>query len=347
MMSSPPATSPLPTIPPPSDQPAWDVKTALSLILAGFAGILGFIGVNSTEVSAILRNNEVAGLIVFFVLLGAVAVALLSAVVRGFRSPEIVVVATLAFAVSAYAFVIHQLPIGGPNNQPSTASEDIAAWIAIGGAAVGAGALAIEVRRTARRRRAIHPTHPADGQNAAGKKPRTIDLHPFLMTVSILLLGMAVLIAIRLESTLQQQRNIQLDASLSGSNSSVSVVAQASRLRQDQYVIVVLCGIRDLSQNVRCGGNVFPDGSLSQISTSSDPSAAPCGESDSPGLHCRVIAAWELRPDISGAAKQTFSAPVNKSIYERVVGQAVLDGSTLVDAAEFDLEVDPASTGKG
>src|SRR2546430_12343886 len=59
-----------------------DVQNILGFLLAGFAGVLGFLGLRSTEVTTVLRNNSRQASLIALILLFAVLAAVSSVVIR-------------------------------------------------------------------------------------------------------------------------------------------------------------------------------------------------------------------------------------------------------------------------
>src|SRR5215471_16545772 len=78
------------------DNPLKDVQNILGFLLAGFAGVLGFIGLRSAEVSTVLRNDlpkaTTIAVILFLAAIAAVSGVVIS---HGRKAPRLL--AAVAF----------------------------------------------------------------------------------------------------------------------------------------------------------------------------------------------------------------------------------------------------------
>lgn len=82
---------------PAEDNRLSDVQNLLGFVLAGFGGVLSFIGLRSTEVTTVLRNNSKQASLVALLLLLSVLAAVLSIAIPSTK--KVTLVRALAIAV--------------------------------------------------------------------------------------------------------------------------------------------------------------------------------------------------------------------------------------------------------
>jgi predicted membrane channel-forming protein YqfA (hemolysin III family) len=90
-----------------------DIQNILGFLIAGFAGVLGFLELRSTEVSTVLRNDSSKASLIALILLLAVLTAVVSVAVPGYKKvplPQVVALFLLLLGVGA--LVIVAIPIG-------------------------------------------------------------------------------------------------------------------------------------------------------------------------------------------------------------------------------------------
>jgi hypothetical protein len=331
--------------------PVAKLKSAAGLLLGAFGSVLTVIGINSSEASSILRNDEWKVLLVLLFLLLSIVLAFLSAVV-GTRARWSIkgIVGGLILIASGYAAVIMALPLDQQNSWSN--ARNAARWIALGllvfaltfinwsiwewnkhrqdtkrdikaarayrkeatdkkvakgraqidlndaSAALdklrtaprlddeqdlgGDVALATEVITTAERGVQNAEIEAENAETIVQAKeakirPFGVDLQPWLIVFSGLLLGLAVLGAIRIEARNQQDDAVQVTPSVAspdGNYDVVTVTVAAPRLSIRQQVVFTMIGVK-------------------------------------PNGHTRPIETVRVRPDATGLAKQTFTVPVS------------------------------------
>jgi len=123
----------------PDNDDLTNIRNVLGFLLAGFGALLSFLGIRSSEISTVLRNDsQRASIIAFILLLGVLAAV--SAIVTKSRkrvnTVSAVAIGLVLFGVGA--LVIFYIPVGSD-------SESISKWIGAGLVAAGAIALLISL----------------------------------------------------------------------------------------------------------------------------------------------------------------------------------------------------------
>ncbi len=300
-----------------------NLRTILGLVLAGFAATISFVGITSTEISSILRNNEPAALIIFFSLLTAIVAALLAAVIEGGPWPRLGILISLLFVTLAGFIVIADvIRIPAVNvswklvtGAPSGMKMFIAILLVL--------ALAMFIWTQFGHNRYLHT--------------KLMNLNSLLIVVSVVMLGIALFAALRVESGSQQNANVQIVASdsASGADADLTMMITVSRLSQGDYVQVFVCGTTRLSN---------PPSGCDQQQIAPAPKAASAASCTDSSANCHMIAIWNVRPDLSGSVEQTVKFPISSATYGRVFGSAnlcKLSGCNFVAASKFAIQISP------
>jgi hypothetical protein len=328
--------------------PLATLKSTAGLLLGAFGSVLTVIGINSGEVSSILRNDEWKVLLVLFLLFVSISVAFLSAVVGNrTRWTTTGIVGGLVLVVAGYAAVMAAFPLDEQNAW--TPARNVARVIAIVLPFVGAGLIGMSFRGWWKHRKleketaiaaaplrvtaletsqAIGPAtielnnmkiaqnngvagadtkvanavlELTNAETAAADATATvdavqgrvpafgIDLQPWLVVFSGLLLGLSVLGAVRIESRNQQDDTVQVTPNVAAPSEDVDVVTvtvAAPRLSSRQQITFTMSGV------------TVDDGATVPLET----------------VH--------IRPDATGLAKQTLIVPVSLLRFNGVTGTA-------------------------
>jgi hypothetical protein len=337
------------------------LKSVAGLLLGAFASVLTVIGINSGEISSILRNDEWQVLVILLILFVSIVLAFISAVVgTRARWTRDGIVGGLFLVASGYAAVMMGFPLdltGGwslarivagaialvlfgvaaylilksygewrrhdRKSKSAFQSAEIALADALEKSRVQGRAEAqlnqaedaldsakannaeLEDRRAAERQVGVLTASKTEADIAARDaaelvekeeakiSPWGFDLQPWFIVFSGLLLGLAVLGAIRVEARNQQDDIVQVTPSLAAPNDNydvVTVTVAAPRLTSKQQVLLRVNGIEE-------------NGSQASIET------------------------VRVRPDATGLAKQTFIVPVSTIQFKEVVGIAQVNVS--------------------
>ena len=251
-----------------------DVGNLLGLLIAGLAGIFGFVGLSGDEVTSVLRNEAAPTTYVLVLVTLTVVVGIVSIfVVTAFR---------LWLALGILLVTASLIPLTTALIRVPAASDvaHTASWIGfillvvLGLAACG---LALA---------SVKETFPSSD--------RYLGAQPVLLIAAVLLLGAAVLAGVRLEVRSQAtsthvQIQPQLTRETMGTNLKLEI--SASKLTSDNVVLVSVFG---LPRSVPLDAN----------------RQAPCttGPNDVP---CNFVAGFVLNPDAAGKVNDTVSVPID------------------------------------
>jgi len=326
------------------------VKTGAGTIVSTFAAVIGFIGIKSTELTSILRNDENAALIVFCALVFAVTAGLLAVFVTKARTARGSLLGGLALIASGYAFVIVSIRSADGSGKLSVGW---ATFVTIAPLALAFGLVAVSVLPTS----AIHRLHKvlegkwlksvfggkwlkSVGRASVNWLKTDIEMHAWLVMFSVFLLSLSVLGSIRIEGEFQKKNDVQLVASInqattSGTDGTITVNFTAERLRLDDWGTVVICGVVPATASTSLT-SLTSDASSACISTAGSTPVA-CASSDNAGGSCQVLALWRVRPDSTGSISQKFVVPVHGHDYSVLEGHAFIGSGLLVSRAGFRL----------
>jgi hypothetical protein len=230
---------------PTADNSLKDVQNILGFLVAGFAGVLSFLGIRSGEVSAVLRNASTEGsasfimLILFLAAFAAVSGVALSRARK--MSPwwiEPIVLALIGIGL----ILIWITPVNEANKGLRSSGMHVGV-----GLIVLAGAVAID--------RAIFLLRGSKNKNFSARfKGGGIPSEGLCILVGLALLGFGIYGAIRLEAYSQRLASVQLSASIAKEASDadladlnadlvdLSVHVTGSKLTNRRYVGVSIRG---------------------------------------------------------------------------------------------------------
>lgn len=278
-----------------------DAQNILAFLLAGFAGVLGFLGLRSEELTAVLRNNtRQATLIAFILLLSVLAAAIGVAIPSTHRVSWLTMTGAFSLLLAVSMTVIYKIPVQ-VTTTPENAKDSL--YSSYGLAAFGVVALLVSIRRLK------EPTAPIRKL----KKPTIYTQFLFIMA-SIILLATSLYGAMRLETDSQLNSIVQISASVGKANpeATLSIHVTASKIKEVGYVgidvmglpsgvpIVALCSAVKIQEN--------------HASCTED----PCAYSDK----CAMIFGATVPPDPNGDVNETLSDALVPRQYQDITVKA-------------------------
>ena len=272
-------------------------KTLLGLLVAGFAGVLSFLGIRSTEVSAILRNLEpLVGFVAIAFFLGILAAVLsIYARPRPGEKPTwprngtaLITMLLIAAAGAALAATIHIYLVTTPASlivMIATAGVLVAAAVAVG----------------------------LIWHN--GGRPwlwGVMDRQTYFIVTSVLLLAVGGFTALRIESASQDAPFAQFSAKITEDGpdtAMLTVTLDSAKIPAPDRVNIFIDGVpRSEPVAVLCSGVPVAPGHFSCLQ---DPCAFPA-------VSCTSLGVWQLPPDASGDVSQVIQVPLTLSAYQRI-----------------------------
>lgn len=315
----------------PDDDKLTNIRNVLGFLLAGFGALLSFLGIRSSEISTVLRNDsQRASIIALILLLGVLAAV--SAIVAKSRKKvntvSVVAVGLVLFGVGA--LVIFYIRIGSD-------SESISLWV--GGVFVAVGAVTLSISLISRH------FWVRDGENGRGW-----EIIEVLILTSVMLMAIAAYGAMRLESESQLSFSSQVGAriSITGPVATVSTDITATKLPSNDWVFVYIYAVpAKITPDLEaiCTNTVVP--SLTSklkpeekvvqtpglvIHCMTDPCLYLNG-----GYHygwpnvCNILLSGSIVPDATGDVDKTLSTPFTIAKYQDIdIRAEVCSGTTSV-----------------
>jgi uncharacterized membrane protein len=350
--------------PPDPHNPFGDVRNVLGFLLAGFGAILTFLGVRSSEVTTVLRNDSPqASVIALILLLGVLAAVWAVATDSNQKISRPSVVAIGAVLVGVGALVAFAIPIeASPFTISGNVSLVIGSALVLAGLAVLARRRLWEIRKVCGGQVAVSQMDAkhncADGghdlESASKPSMRLVDV---LILSSVVLIAIAAYGAMRLETKSQLSFSAQVGAifSLNGPLATVSVDIAATKIAQSDWVFVDVYAVpAETDLTVTCKllykrfGSTIPSNS------------APC--TTDPCLYfsqskywsiakCAVLSNGSINPNAAGDVDETLDVPFLAAQYQYVDVRAevcsikVCEGSSSGQNSRLDWAV-PASANK-
>lgn len=293
------------------DDKLTNIRNVLGFLLTGFGAVLTFLGIRSSEVTTILRNNSPqASLIAFILLLGVLAAVCAIATDNKKKINRASAVAIVFILLGLGALTIFFIPIG---LDLFTVSGTIS--LVIGCICVAAGALTLI---------------PRSFFTESG-----IGVVDFLIITSVLLIAIAAYGAMRLESKSQLSFSSQVGAtfSVNGSVATVSVDITATKLAQNDWVFVDVYAVPNGTKLAEmCAHYVVPANVPNYRSATAAPlvqyyinhcTTDPCvyfiaGNYNGWPNVCDVLLNGSIVPNATGDVDETLSVPFSISMYEDV-----------------------------
>jgi hypothetical protein len=281
---------------PPDPNPLKDVQNILGFLLAGFAGILGFIGLRSGEVTTVLRNDSAqASLIALILLLAALAAVIGVATPPGrANTPWLAMVAIFCLLFSLGPLVILQIPVVSSKSEHATT-------LAIFAGLLGIGIVALYILLCNR------------------KDPWTKGSMPTQLVciiASVILLATSAYGAMRLETDSQLNSSVQLSASIvqnTPGTDTLSLHVTAFKVTTVGYVGIIILGLPDGIPIIRdCKPRIVY---RYNAGCSRDPCAYFYDK-------CKVIFGGTVPPDASGNINETLRDGIVTGKYQDISVQA-------------------------
>jgi hypothetical protein len=307
-----------------------NIKNVLGFLLAGFGAILSFLGIRSSEVSTILRNNSPQASLIALILVFGVLAAVSAITIDSIKKVNIasaVAIGIVLFGLGA--LVNFAIPIG-----PNLFTIDGVISLAIGCLLVVGGTTALlryrpfwiqrggEVRTPigtllpgadeASGHRTVRSNDDEDKRklrklwlNSAARRP--VDLIDLLILASVVLTATAAYGAVRLESKSQLSFSSQVGASFStnGPLTTVSIDIAATKIPQADwiYVYIFAVPVKGINLTIMCK-NGGPKSNINHCITD------PCGTYFGDQLDvCNVLLNGTIVPNASGDVDETLSVP--------------------------------------
>lgn len=259
-----------------------DIQNILGFLIAGFAGVVGFLGLRSTEVSTVLRNDSSKASLIALILLLAVLTAVVSVAVPGYKKvplPQVVALFLLLLGVGA--LVIFAVPIG------------TGLWVPHGIVSLVVGAILVVIAVVIYVWSAI----------SVRKTHRLIPVQFTLVAASVMLLATSLYGAMRLETASQLTSAVQITANITkkASDVALSVHVGGTKFRTTGYVGVSVWGLPSW---------VF-------ITNDCD-STDQCAENPCQHWQCEFIFGAAFPPDASGNIDETMSNALVLGMYQHI-----------------------------
>ena len=316
------------------------VQTAQSLLgflITGFAAALSFIGIKSTELASILRNQETKiGLLVALPFLFSIITAILSIFKgRATHSEEDWPTNRLAIASLLFPFaVVLSLPAFIRIPFTTTDGQVRASIIASAGAIILAVIIGF-------RKDSLGKVRYKWGKWSI----RHFNLQLYLILASVLFLTIALYAALRLESASQATPTAQLDGSVTlvkNGSAVLSLSVESTKVPVPDRIDITVTGLpRTVTIAEICKGTKGAQAPLSNSSCAAD----PCSHRRS---ICQSLAGWGVPPDATGAIREVLTLPFSSSTYQRLhiedslcerAGEASQCTDTTTGGTHLDIQV--------
>ncbi|HUL25867.1 MAG TPA: hypothetical protein VLW44_08865 [Streptosporangiaceae bacterium] len=292
------------------------VETAqnlLGFLIAGFAAVLSFIGIKSSELASILRNEEPFIGIVALAFLFSIITAILS-IFKGTATHGRLDWPTNRFAVASLLFLFAMVTL-----LPAfihipfvTSFSQVVASIIFGVLAV-ASSFVIVFRRGILLEAFLRKVRLLDALEIwRSWSAKYFNLQLYLALASVLFLTIAAYAALRLESASQSAPFAQLEGRVTVAQNGSALlslsVASAKVPAPDRVDITVTALPRTVSIGKICKATKAP---LNSFSCTAD----PCSYKPSA---CQSLVGWTVPPDATGAVREVLTLPFSPSAYQRL-----------------------------
>jgi hypothetical protein len=294
-------------------------QNLLGFLVAGFAAVLGFIGIKSSELASILRNEEPFIGIVALAFLFSIITAILS-IFKGSATHDNLDWPTNRFAVGSLLFlfsIVTLLPAA--IHIPFVTSP----WQVITSILIGVLTIAMSfviVFGKGAWPKALFRKVRLSEESRIWKSwiiwkswsKNYFNLQLYLVLASVLFLTIAAYAALRLESASQAAPFAQLEGSVTVAKSGSALlslsVASAKVPAPDRVDITVTALPRTVNIYEICKATKTP---LNSLSCTAD----PC--SYKPSV-CQSLVGWTVPPDATGAVREILTLPFSPSAYQRL-----------------------------
>lgn len=267
--------------------PFSDVQNILGFLLAGFGGIISFLGLRSTEVTTVLRNDPGPASLIAATLLAGVLAAVLTVVIHSDTPTKASwehAIGTAFILVALAAFTIYEIPASA---RPSVVSEILGPTLGILGIVILVSGFWVSAKT-------IRPTI-------------------ILLTAGVTLIGISAYGAMRLETASQRSASAQVAATLNSSGSALTVHMTASKVEGGGYIWISVEGLPAKPPiNDACAG-IDSTLAANQATCEQD----PCGPHRLQGT-CVYLMDGSIAPDASGAVDNTINLPITPGEFQAI-----------------------------
>lgn len=285
------------------NNPFKDVQNILGFLLAGFGGIISFLGLQSTEVTTVLRNDPVQASVVAAILTAGMLAAVLTVVINSEVAHAVawpIVVAIGCLLIALGGLLVYSIPTSA---SPSVRSEVTAVLFGLAGLLV-LGWYWLPAKRSAPAMAGI-VTAPA--KRSVPRLPLTV----VFLLAGVTLISMSAYGAMRLETASQRSSSAQVAATLNGTDSAVTVHVTASKVVGGGYLWISVQGLpASPPLSVACKGidkNLQSD----QATCEED----PCGRNRLQSK-CDWLMDGSVAPDASGDVNNTMEIPIKPGEFQ-------------------------------
>jgi hypothetical protein len=290
-----------PRVSTPKDNHFSDVQNILGFLLAGFGAVISFLGLRSTEVTTVLRNDPGQATLVAATLLAGVLAAVLTVVIDDDtprKASWADVIGTAFLIIGLADLTIYEIPASA---SPSQLTEVLAPTFGALGIVVLVGSLWVKAKRRSDAR---------DGtrDDAHGVPPTII----FLMA-GVTLIAISAYGAMRLETASQRSSSAQVAANLNGSGSALTVHVTASKVQGGGYVWIAVEGLPANPPIATACAGIDSTLSANQATCEED----PCGPHRLQA-NCVWLMDGSIAPDASGDVNNTVILPIRSGEFQDV-----------------------------
>jgi hypothetical protein len=309
------------------DNSLANIRNVLGFLLAGFGAILSFLGIRSSEVSTILRNDSPQATVIALIMLLGVLAAVSAIVAESKKRINLASAAAIgAVLFGLGALVIFAIPV---EQDPFTISGIIS--LAIGCVFVSSGTVALARLRpfwveqgTSQKDAYIiassseHGTWRRLWMKSAARWQ--IDLIDVLILTSVLLTAIAAYGAIRLESKSQLSFSSQIGATFSvdGPLATVSIDISATKIPQADWVVVYVYAVpeKGISLESSCE-TILPGDAQDTIDHCMTDPCVTRYFGDHIAI-CNVLLNGSIDPSATGDIDETLQVPFLTARYQDV-----------------------------
>lgn len=316
------------------NNPLNNVRNVLGFLLAGFGAILSFLGVRSSEVTTVLRNDSLQASLIALILLFGVLAAVWAVTTDSKRKLSVLSVAALGGVLAGIAalvvFVIPitaaLLPSGTVIGQYFTLSGTISLAIACVLIVLGIVTLvhygpfwveqATALPDEANKMRRWWQRWP----EAASKLP--VEPVDALILASVVLIGIAAYGAMRLETKSQLSFSSQVGASftIDGSLATARIDIAATKIPQSDWVFVDVYALPAETKLANACTLLYKRFTIPSTSAScmSDPCLYFSRDPYQRLAKCTILSNGSIVPNATGNVDETLSVPFLAAEYQDV-----------------------------
>ena len=304
---------------PAKDNTLSDVQNLLGFLLAGFGGALSFIGLRSTEVTTVLRNNSLqASIVALLLVLSVLAAVIAVAIPSASRIPVLRAVAIFIALLIVGPIVILLIPI-----EPPQQHQPIFVVVVVLVIALGLLALALLLWDTVPsnlRTKLTSNKRPQDQTTSKRPQDQTISMQLVFIMTSVVLIGASIYGAMRLETVSQLNSDVQLGAQItkSGNDTALTLHVTASKVKDRGYIGISVVGLPSTVDIAADCGKVYVP-----------LNGAPCSEDPCAYLHtlCERVMGETVTPDAAGDIDEKLNDNLITGQFQDIHVQAVVCSS--------------------